>query len=111
MMRYLGKIMTVVALLATGLSPAIARMPFSAGGPIISPRNYPGAPKPVYDDNAKSPYAMNYAEEAVQNLGFRGGHLDVFSTKPAENSAYLPSFSGGHGSDGAMLKLQWHPGE
>jgi hypothetical protein len=54
---------------------------------------------------------MNYADEAVQNLGFRNGHMDIFSTKPAENEAYLPAFSGGVGSDGAMLKLQWHPGE
>ena len=76
----------------------------------MSPTDYPGAPKRVYDD-PKTPYAMNYADEAVQTLGFRQGHLDVFSAKPADNRSYLPSFSGGLGGDGAMLKLQWHPGE
>jgi len=34
-----------------------------------------------------------------------------FSAKPAKNQPYLPSLSGGLGSDGAMLKLQWHPVE
>jgi len=109
-MRYPGKIMVGVVLLAASLSPALARIPFGAG-PIQSPTDYPGAPKPVYDDDVKTPYAMNYADEAVQNLGFRNGHVDIFSTKPTENEAYLPAFSGGVGSDGAMLKLQWHPGE
>ena len=54
---------------------------------------------------------MNYADEAVQNLGFRNGHMDVFTAKPADNQSYLPTFSGGLGGDGAMLKLQWHPGQ
>jgi hypothetical protein len=109
-MRYPGKIMVGIALLAVGFSPAAARPSFSAGGPIISPANYPGAPKPVYDD-VKLPYAMNYADEAFQTLGGRNGNLEIFSAKPAEKGSYLPSFSGGIGSGGAMLKLQWHPGE
>jgi hypothetical protein len=110
-MRNLAK-MVLIATLATGsLSPAMARPPFSAGGPITSPTNYPGAPKPVYGDRVKSPYAMNYVEEAVQSLGFQNGHLDVFSAKPAQNDSYLPTLTGGVGGDGAMLKLQWHPGE
>ena len=71
---------------------------------------YPGAPKRVYDD-PRPPYAMNYADEAAQAIGVRDGQVDVFSTKSPENSPYMPSFSGGLGSDGAMLKLQWHPGE
>ena len=69
---------------------------------------YPGAPKPVYDDK-KLPYAMNYAEEAAQNLGVQNGRMDVFSTK--STSSYMPSISGGLGGDGAMLRLRWHPGE
>jgi hypothetical protein len=109
-MRYSGKIMVGVALLAASLSPALARVPFGAGE-IQSPTDYPGAPKPIQQDDVKTPYAMNYTDEAVQNLGFQNGHMDVFSTKPAENESYLPAFSGGVGSDGAMLKLQWHPGE
>jgi hypothetical protein len=109
-MRWSAKILgCVLVLAAAGFGPAQARIPFGAG-PIPSPRNYPGAPRPVYDD-AKAPYAMNYTDEAAQTLGFRDGHMDVFSTKPAENKVYLPSFSGGLGGDGAMLKLQWHMGE
>ena len=109
-MRNLGKIAVTALILVASLSPAMARAPFSAAGRIVSPTNYPGAPKRVYDD-IKLPYAMNYADEAVETLGFQHGHLDVFSAKPAGNRSYLPSFSGGLGGDGAMLKLQWHPGE
>ena len=57
-----------------------------------------------------APYAMTYADEAAQSLGVKDGHMDVFSI-PADSSGYVPSFSGGVGSDGAMLWLQWHPGE
>ena len=109
-MRLLGKFVVGVTLLGLGIIPAIARPPFGAA-PIASPTNYPGAPRPVYDDPPKAPWAMNYADEAVQSLGFRNGHMDVFSTKPPENNSYLPTLSGGVGGDGAMLKLQWHPGE
>ena len=109
-MRMLGKFMVGVTLVGLCIAPALARPPFGAP-PIASPTNYPGAPRPVYDDGPKLPYAMNYADEAVQNLGFRNGHMDVFSTKPPENHSYWPSLSGGVGGDGAMLKLQWHPGE
>jgi hypothetical protein len=70
---------------------------------------YPGAPKPVYEDR-HSPYAMSYSEEAAQNLGVRDGHMDIFATHP-EASGYLPSMSGGLGGDGAMFRLKWHPGE
>jgi hypothetical protein len=72
---------------------------------------YPGAPKPVYDDPRPAPYAMTYAEEAAQFLGVRNGRMDVFSTQPSSSSSYMPSISGGVGGDGAMLRLRWHPGE
>jgi hypothetical protein len=88
----------------------MARAPFSHAGPIVSPTNYPGAPKQVYDD-VKTPYAMNYSDEAAQALGVQNGHMDLFSAKPVENQTYLPSFSGGLGGDGAMLKLKWRTGE
>ena len=70
---------------------------------------YPGAPKRVYDDQ-KLPYAMTYAEEAAETLGVKNGHMDVFSTQPA-SSGLVPTISGGLGSDGAMLRFRWHPGE
>ncbi len=101
-----------LALLAASISAsgAQAGSRFLQGWPNVSPTNYPGAPKPVYDQK-RSPYAMNYAEEAVQTLGFRDGHMDVFSTKPAKNASFMPTFSGGIGSSGAMLKLQWRSGD
>ena len=110
-MRGMAKIMVGVALLAVSFSPAMARMSTLGVGPITSATNYPGAPKPIYNDGNTSPYAMNYADEAAQTLGFRNGHMDVFTAKPAENRSYLPTFSGGLGGDGAMLKLQWRSGE
>lgn len=71
---------------------------------------YPGAPKPAVDDpRPSSPYAMTYMDEAARSLGVQNGRMDVFSTQ--SSSSYMPSISGGVGSDGAMLRLRWHPGE
>jgi hypothetical protein len=108
-MRGLAKVTIGAVLVVMGLAPAAARGLF-ASPPAYTARNYPGAPKAVSGDNQSAPYAMTYTDEAVQTLGFRNGHMDVFSTKPAAHS-YWPSFSGGVGGDGAMLKLQWHPGQ
>ena len=72
---------------------------------------YPGAPKLIYDDPAPQPYAMTYADSVAQALGVKNGRMDVFSTEPRSSSSYMPSFSGGLGGDGAMLRLKWHPGE
>ena len=110
-MRYAGKIMVGAALVLLSFSPAMARMSTFGATPISSPSNYPGAPRPVYDDDVKAPYAMNYADEAAETLGVKNRQLELFSAKPAENEGYLPSLSGGVGGDGAMFKLQWHPGE
>ena len=107
-MRQMARILIGVALLAG--SPAMARQTYINGAVSASPRDYPGAPKPVRDESS-SPYAMNYVDEAAQTIGVRNGHMDVFSAKPADNHSYLPSLSGGLGGDGAMVKLQWHPGE
>jgi hypothetical protein len=118
MRRHLAKIVlfaTIASLMVSLManlmvSPALARIPFGAGR-LPSPTDYPGAPKWIYQDDVKLPYALNYADEAAQTLGVKNGHMDLFSAKPAENEPYMPSFSGGLGNDGAMLKLQWHPGE
>src|SRR5262249_13431228 len=108
-MRGLAKIMVGAALLAMSLGPAAARSIFATPPPITA-QDYPGAPKPADDDQRNAPYAMNYTDEAVQSLGFRDGRMDLFSTHPPSHSLW-PSFSGGVGGDGAMLKLQWHPGQ
>ncbi len=106
-MRDWTKFIVAAALLTAG--PALAREPvFIAGS---APANqYPGAPKAVSDDSSTTPYAMNYSEEAAANLGVHNGQMDVFSAHPAASQSYLPSVSGGVGAEGAMLKLQWHPG-
>jgi len=104
-MRRAVKSMIAGALLIAG--PAAAREPFFIAGNLPA-NNYPGAPKPVSDDTNAAPYAMNYSEEAAANLGVHNGQMDVFSTNSGKN---LPYLSGGVGSEGAMLKLQWHPGE
>jgi len=108
-MRGVAKIMVGIALLAT--SPAMAHIATLGAAPITSAASYPGAPRPVHDDGIVSPYAMNYADEAAQSLGVRDGRVDIFTAQPADNQSYLPTFSAGLGGDGAMLKLQWHPGE
>jgi hypothetical protein len=103
------KVLLLVGFLAAACGTYASAMRVPNQDHLSSTLQYPGAPKPVYDDS-HSPYAMNYADEAAQNLGFRDGHMDVFSTQP-KSSSYLPSFSGGVGSDGAMFHLKWHPGE
>jgi hypothetical protein len=108
--RYATKAIIGVSLLALALSPAMARQTYIDGAVSNTPSDYPGAPKSVRDTDS-SPYAMNYADEAAQTIGVRDGHMDVFIAQPAENQSYMPVFSGGVGGDGAMLKLQWHPGE
>jgi hypothetical protein len=98
----------IAAMLLTA-SPAMARETFSIAGNIPA-TDYPGAPRPVLDDGSTKPYAMNYSEEAAASMGVHNGQMDVFSAQPGENEPFLPSVSGGVGSEGAMLKLQWHPG-
>jgi hypothetical protein len=106
-MRHWTKFIVAAVLLTA--SPALAREPFFIAG--SAPANqYPGAPKAVSDDSSAAPYAMNYSEEAAANLGVHNGQMDVFSAHPGDDQPYLPSVSGGVGSEGAMLKLQWHPG-
>ena len=102
-MRGMAKITVGLALLAA--TPAMARAPLGAG-PLIAATNYPGAPRPVYNDGNTSPYAVTYADEAAQTLGLRDGHMDVFTSQPGRNPSE-PSFSGGLGGEGAVFKLQW----
>jgi hypothetical protein len=106
----MAQAMIGILLAAASFGPAAARQTYVDGAVSASPSDYPGAPKPV-QEKTESPYAMNYTDEAAQTIGVRDGRWDVFSAKPAENRSYLPSLSGGVSGDGAMLKLQWHPGE
>ena len=97
-------------MLAANISPAPAHQAYVDGAVSASPADYPGAPNRI-KNAPPAPYAMNYVDEAAQNIGVRDGRLDMYSSNPAENRPYLPSVSGAMGDSGPMLKLQWHPGE
>jgi hypothetical protein len=66
---------------------------------------YPGAPRPPLEVPS-TPYAMSYSDEVARNLGVTDGHMDLFSTRSDPSTPYV---SGGVGSGGAMLRLQWRP--
>ena len=106
---------TRVLVLATGILALCGTASLAAASladdnqRLTSPLRYPGAPKAPNDD-PHSPYAMNYMDEAAQTLGVRDGQMDLFSTRPVAHNPLVPVVSGGLGGDGAMLKLQWHPG-
>lgn len=104
-----AKFLFPIGLLVAAWGTPAAAMRVPDQDHLSAPLQYPGAPKPV-DDEQYAPYAMTYAEEAAQNLGVRNGHMDVFSI-PQDSSGYVLSLSGGVGSDGAMLWLKWHPGK
>jgi hypothetical protein len=97
-------IVVLIALLGMGTSAQAMRVPFEDTLSL----QYPGAPKPVGEEN-KSPYPMTYTDEVARSLGVKDGHVDVFSTQPV--SGYMPSFSAGVDQGGAMFRLKWHPGE
>jgi hypothetical protein len=63
-----------------------------------------------YQTEAAPPYAMNYTDEAAQSLGVQGGRLDLFDTGRSDNG-FVPALKGGVDGGGAMIRLQWHPGE
>jgi hypothetical protein len=96
-----------ISLLAS--SPAFAAS-FPDNGRVQSALSYPGAPKPTSND-PKPPYPMNYTDEAAQTLGVKDGRWDLFSSHPAANNVFMPAVSGSVSGKGAMLRLQWHPGE
>jgi hypothetical protein len=50
---------------------------------------------------------MNYADEAAQSLGVRGGRWEAFDTGPTSSNPFMPSLRGGVDSGGAMIRLQW----
>ncbi len=70
------------------------------------------APAPIqhvqdakFSDRDKTPYAMNYTDEAAQTLGVKDGKWEAFST--GSSSPLMPSLNAGADSGGAMIKLQW----
>ena len=60
-----------------------------------------------YADAQNQPYAMNYTDEAAQQLGVHDGKWEAFDTHSTD--PLVPSFKGGVDSGTAMVKLQWTP--
>ena len=63
-------------------------------------------------DNAakpSQPYAMNYTDEAAQTLGVRDGKWEAFDVHSSD--PLMPSLKGGIDNGGAMISLQWRPGQ
>jgi hypothetical protein len=62
-----------------------------------------------YADNTPQPYAMNYSDEAAQTLGVKDGRWEAFNTQSSD--PLMPSLKGGIDHSGAMISLQWRPGQ
>ena len=60
-------------------------------------------------DDQASPYAMNYTDEAAQRLGVKDGKWEAFDTHSSD--PLVPSLKGGIDHGGAMISLQWRPGQ
>ena len=57
-----------------------------------------------------SPYPMNYTDEVARAMGVQSGRMDLFDTGQSHDDL-MPSLKGGVDRGGAMIRLQWHPGE
>jgi hypothetical protein len=62
-----------------------------------------------YSDQPVQPYAMNYTDEAAQRLGVQDGKWEAFATHSSD--PLMPSLRGGIDNGGAMIRLQWTPGQ
>jgi hypothetical protein len=60
-------------------------------------------------DNQSQPYAMRYSDEAAAKLGVQDGKWEAFDTHSSD--PLVPSLKGGIDHGGAMLSLQWRPGQ
>jgi hypothetical protein len=103
-MRYY-RIVPIALVLIAAAGPALA-----ARMPDMTP-HYPieHQTASAMGDGTQQPYAMNESDEAAQALGVTGGRWEAFDT--GSSSSLMPSLKGGVDSGGAMLRLQWHPGE
>jgi hypothetical protein len=62
-----------------------------------------------YADTPSQPYAMSYSDEAAQKLGVQDGRWEAFDTQ--SSNPLVPSLKGGIDHSGAMISLQWRPGQ
>ena len=61
------------------------------------------------NDSQPLPYAMNYTDEAAQRLGVKDGKWEAFDTRSSD--PLVSSLKGGIDHGGAMISLQWRPGQ
>ena len=106
MSRSLFTILTAGLLIGAGTGAALAaHLPdFTPAPPIEHQMEARLQPPP------STPYAMNYTDEVAQSLGVVGGRADFIDTGHSDNDL-LPALKAGVDRGGAMLRLQWHPGE
>ena len=96
-MRLYRTFLATALLLAA--APAMAEPQFNAPAPI------PHVQDARASDRDKTPYAMNYTDEAAQTLGVKDGKWEAFNT--TSSSPMMPSLNAGADAGGAMIKLQW----
>ena len=58
------------------------------------------------DQVSGQPYAMNFTDEAAQNLGLHNGRWDVIDAGH-DRGGLLPTLSGGLEKGNPMIELQW----
>jgi hypothetical protein len=93
-------VLAAAALIAAAIPAQAYRMPETN-----APAAIPHVQDVRFNDAGKTPYAMNYTDEAAQTLGIKDGKWEAFSTK--SSSPLMPSLKAGADSGGAMIKLQW----
>lgn len=81
----------------------LAFRPPDTAAPMVTPHQQ----ELRYADNQNPPYAMNYTDEAAQQLGVHDGQWEAFNTQSTD--PLVPSFKGGVDNGSAMIKLQWTP--
>jgi len=59
------------------------------------------------DSQERTPYAMNYTDQAAQSLGVTAGHWEAFDTGQSSSDPLMPALRGGVDGGGAMIRLQW----
>ena len=92
--------LTVLPVLLLAAPATAYQMPdFNAPAPI------PHVQDARHADRDRTPYAMNYTDEAAQTLGVKDGKWEAFTT--TSSNPMMPSLNAGADSGGAMIKLQW----
>jgi hypothetical protein len=100
----LKRIVVIVGELLLALSA-----PATAQTRNINSNNIPPLQLPM--DKPDPPYAMNYVDEAAQNLGIKHGNVDLFSPESGRDDGVMPDVKGGIYHGRTMLQFQWQLAE